>query len=224
MIRRRFQEISTLALLAAMTAGPAMAQEALPDIEVGKPKASRPSSKPNFLEAARGGRFAPGAARFFRESRGNSVLTECDNIDTLATIFCRRIDSDGSKREKSAQVRKVSAKLILAWGAAMIRRRFREISTLALLAAMTAGPAMAQEALPDIEVGKPKPARPSSKPKKPAVAHVAAPRASWSPRRRLPSCLPAQIRGRARRGKVRRDAKGFQRAIHHRQTDQRRAV
>ena len=57
----------------------------------------------------------------------------------------------------------------------MIRCRFREISTLALLAAMTAGPAMAQEALPDIEVGKPKAARPSSKPKKPAVAHVAAP-------------------------------------------------
>ena len=57
----------------------------------------------------------------------------------------------------------------------MIRRRFQEISTLALLAAMTAGSAMAQEALPDIEVGKPKPVRPSSKPKKPAVAHVAAP-------------------------------------------------
>ena len=57
----------------------------------------------------------------------------------------------------------------------MIRRRFREISTLALLAAMTAGAAMAQEALPDIEVGKPKAARPSSKPKKPVVAHVAAP-------------------------------------------------
>ena len=57
----------------------------------------------------------------------------------------------------------------------MIRRRFREISTLALLVAMTAGAAMAQEALPDIEVGKPKRARPSSKPKKPVVAHVSAP-------------------------------------------------
>ncbi len=57
----------------------------------------------------------------------------------------------------------------------MIRRRFREISTLALLAAMTAGAAMAQEALPDIEVGKPKAARPSSKPKKPVVTHVHAP-------------------------------------------------
>ncbi len=57
----------------------------------------------------------------------------------------------------------------------MIRRRVQEISTLALLAAMTAGPAMAQEALPDIEVGKPKASRPSSKPKKPVVAHVPAP-------------------------------------------------
>ncbi len=56
----------------------------------------------------------------------------------------------------------------------MIRRRFQEISTLALLAAMTAGSAMAQEALPDIEVGKPKPVPSSSKPK-PAATHVAAP-------------------------------------------------
>ncbi len=57
----------------------------------------------------------------------------------------------------------------------MISRRFREISTLALLAAMTAGAATAQEALPEIEIGKPKHVRPSSKPKKPAVTHVAAP-------------------------------------------------
>jgi opacity protein-like surface antigen len=61
----------------------------------------------------------------------------------------------------------------------MIRRRFQEISALALLAAMTAGSAMAQEALPDIEVGKPKPVRSSSKPKsKPAAARVAEPRPS----------------------------------------------
>ena len=49
MIRRqRLQEISTLALLAAMAASSALAQEALPDIEVGKPKAAQPAttSKP----------------------------------------------------------------------------------------------------------------------------------------------------------------------------------
>ncbi len=101
----------------------------------------------------------------------------------------------------------------------MIRRRFQEISTLALLAAMTAGPAMAQEALPDIEVGKPKPARPSSKPKSPRSPSR---RAGASGRRPAPGRgRRAQIRGRARRRKVRRDAKGFQRAIHHRQGDQR---
>ena len=96
----------------------------------------------------------------------------------------------------------------------MIRRqRLQEISTLALLAAMTAGSALAQEALPDIEVGKPKPAQSTST--KPQRA-PRQPQPSASGRRRR-----APIRGRARRRKVQRDARGLQRNIHHRQGDQR---
>ena len=95
----------------------------------------------------------------------------------------------------------------------MIRRRFQEISTLALLAAMTAGSAMAQEALPDIEVGKPKPVPSSSKPK-PAATHVAAP--------------PPPVVAAAPQSEVQRAEEKFnatqefvQRNIHHRQGDQR---
>jgi outer membrane receptor protein involved in Fe transport len=50
--RRRLQEISMLALLAAVTAGAATAQEKLPDIDVGKPKSVRSAAKPKPTHAA----------------------------------------------------------------------------------------------------------------------------------------------------------------------------
>ena len=52
MIRRqRFQEISTLALLVAMASGSAVAQEALPDIEVGAPRRAQAAPTPAPVSA-----------------------------------------------------------------------------------------------------------------------------------------------------------------------------